>query len=320
MIKAVPTVTRVIFGVLAASMLWALMSAAPASAWTSHGSCTQPGTCSLMFTADGQPAGTVVNTTITSSFDSPQAGPVKVEIVNSHGQLVTTSTAAVTIAITSNPGSATLSGTTTVNANRGVASFSDLSINRAGMGYTLTATSPGLNPVTSADFTIWGSLQHCSTAPCSASQSSATTSGTVSTSSATTDQLLGVGVGGATYSCGGTYRPVSDPVSFDVLSGSGVPQRGAQFAVTLRIDKELVKSSGHPGASSWQICYASTTPFTAQPDTSGTAVIGGVTFDTGLLTDCTRAQGAPCVQARHKGNAGDVIVTFLASGDPLGKG
>lgn len=320
MSKAVSTATRALFGVLAASMLWALISAAPAVAWESGG-CTRSSPCSLAFTADGQPASTAVNATITSAFNS-QPGPVKVEVLDASGQLVTNSKAAITVAITptANPGSGTLSGTTTVETSRGVASFSSLSINQPGFGYTLTATSRGMNPATSASFTIWGSLQDCSSPPCSGSQSSATTSGAVTTSSAGSGQLLGTAIGGVSYSCGGSYQPLSDPFGFDVLSASGVTQPDAQFSVTLRIDKKLVKHSGHPGASSWQICYASTTPFTAQPGTSGTAVIGGVTFSTGLLTDCSNTPVAPCVQARHKDNAGDVIVTFLASGDPFGKG
>ena len=45
-------------------------------------------------------------------------------------------------------------------------------------------------------------------------------------------------------------------------------------------------------------------------------MIGGVTYDTGQLLDCSSTQGAPCVQARNKDNAGDVIITFLAVGDP----
>ena len=40
----------------------------------------------------------------------------------------------------------------------------------------------------------------------------------------------------------------------------------------------------------------------------------------GLLVDCSNTPVAPCVQARNKVNAGDVIVTFLASGDPFGRG
>lgn len=92
------------------------------------------------------------------------------------------------------------------------------------------------------------------------------------------------------------------------------------LTASLEIDKSLVKSSGHPGASSWQICYAARSSFTALPGTSGTATIGGVTYNTGLLPDCSSTQGAPCVQARHKANAGDVVVTFLALRDPFGHG
>ena len=315
--KAGFIVGRVFFCVLAASMLGVSMLTVPTAAWAAGG-CTKSNPCSLAFTADGQPQDTVVNKTITSAFNS-QSGPIKVEILDASMHLNTNAKAAITIAIAANPGNGMLSGTTTVSTSGGIASFSNLSINRPGAGYTLTATSHGMKPGTSTDFTIWGSLQHCPSLPCSASQASATTTGTVTTSSATSDQLLGTAIGGVSYSCGGTYRPVSDPFSFDVLSASGVMQTGAQFSVTLRIDKSVVLSSGHHGASSWQICYASATPFTAQPGTSGSAVIGGATFDTGLLPDCSSTQG-PCVQARHKNNAGDVIVTFLASGDPFGKG
>ena len=107
---------------------------------------------------------------------------------------------------------------------------------------------------------------------------------------------------------------------FAVFNAAGVPQ-SIPLTVSLGIDKSLVQSSGHPGASSWQICYASTTPFTARPwylTTRTGRTIGGVTYNTGLLPDCSSTQGAPCVQARNKDNAGDVIVTFLAFGDPYG--
>lgn len=129
-----------------------------------------------------------------------------------------------------------------------------------------------------------------------------------------------VGVGGVDYACAGGYTRVSDPVTFNVLSPSGVALSSARFTVTLDIGKSAVLASGRTGASQWQICYASTQPFTALPHTSGTAMIGGVTYQTGLLPDCSKTQGAPCVQARHKDMAGDVIVTFLASGDPIGWG
>src|SRR5207249_11880830 len=71
------------------------------------------------------------------------APPVTVQIQDSLGNL-TTSTASVMVAIGTNPSSGTLSGTKTVNAVSGVATFSTLSIDKAGNGYTLTASSTGL--------------------------------------------------------------------------------------------------------------------------------------------------------------------------------
>src|SRR6185295_1065761 len=59
-----------------------------------------------------------------------------------------------TMAIGTNPGGGTLSGTTTVAASGGVASFSTLSINKAGPGYTLTASAAGLTGATSSTFNI----------------------------------------------------------------------------------------------------------------------------------------------------------------------
>src|SRR5262249_48049192 len=116
----------------------------------------------------------------------------------------------------------------------------------------------------------------------------------------------------------GSYQPVSDVFSFALFGADGVP-KSTTLSVTVEIDKSLVNTSGHPGASSWQICYASTSQFTALRDTSGTAMVGGLTYNTGLLPDCPSTQGMrPCVQARHKNMAGDVIVTFLAPGDPYG--
>jgi hypothetical protein len=286
----------------------------PTSAGNLAGTVT--GSCSLAFTSDGEPAGTVAGQVITSRFNS-SGGPVKVEVLDGSGQLATGSTAAVVVAIGSNPGSGTLSGTTTADASGGIASFPNLSIDKPGIGYTLTATSPGIISGTSPDFTIWGSLTRCPTSSCSASASSKNASETVTTSSATSGQVLGIGLGGVSFSCGSTYQETSDPVSFDLFDSSGVVQSSAQFSVTLAILKNAVQSSGHSGASSWQICYASTTPFTAQSGTSGTAVFGGVTYHTGLLPDCSSSQPAPCVQTRNKDNGGDVVITFLATGDPI---
>ncbi|TRZ97737.1 MAG: hypothetical protein D4R84_04765, partial [Rhodocyclaceae bacterium] len=83
---------------------------------------------------------------------------VTVQVQDASGTLVTASTASITIAIGTNPASGTLSGTFTQNAVAGVATFSDLSINNAGTGYTLTANSSGLTGATSVSFDITATL------------------------------------------------------------------------------------------------------------------------------------------------------------------
>ncbi len=75
-------------------------------------------------------------------------------VQDANGNPVTTSTAAITVAIGTNPSAGTLSGTTTGAAVAGVRTFSGLSINRSGTGYTLIASSPGLVSATSAAFNI----------------------------------------------------------------------------------------------------------------------------------------------------------------------
>lgn len=79
---------------------------------------------------------------------------VTVDVLDSGNRIVANSSAAVTMAISTNPGSGTLSGTTTVNAANGVATFSNLSINRPGNGYVIRATSGSLTAATSNGFNI----------------------------------------------------------------------------------------------------------------------------------------------------------------------
>ena len=63
-------------------------------------------------------------------------------MLDRYNNLVTSdNTDQVTIAIGANPGGGTLSGTTTATVSGGVATFSNLSINQPGTGYTLVATS-----------------------------------------------------------------------------------------------------------------------------------------------------------------------------------
>src|SRR5439155_712454 len=81
------------------------------------------------------------------------APAVTAQIQDANGN-ATASTASVAIAILNNPSSGTLSGTTPVAAINGTATFSALSINKGGVGYTLQASSTGLTSATSAAFNI----------------------------------------------------------------------------------------------------------------------------------------------------------------------
>jgi hypothetical protein len=63
-------------------------------------------------------------------------------------------TANVTVAIAVNPAGGVLSGTKTVAAVQGVASFANLKIDKAGSGYRLSATTASLSSVMSSAFSI----------------------------------------------------------------------------------------------------------------------------------------------------------------------
>jgi hypothetical protein len=87
---------------------------------------------------------------------SPFTTQPEVTVEDVNGNTVTSSDASVTLSIISGTDAtgATLSGTTTVNAVNGVAKFADLSIDKAGTGYTLMATSGGLSFATSKTFDV----------------------------------------------------------------------------------------------------------------------------------------------------------------------
>lgn len=78
----------------------------------------------------------------------------QVAVQNARGITVSSFTGNVAIAIGNNPAGGALSGTVTRAAIAGVATFPGLSINKAGNGYTLQATSTGLTATISDAFNI----------------------------------------------------------------------------------------------------------------------------------------------------------------------
>ena len=87
---------------------------------------------------------------------SPINPEVKVETLDTLGNVLTTFSGTVRVVLGSNPSGGTLSGTVSVAAASGVAFFDALAISNAGSGYTLVASAPGFGSVVSAPFTVFG--------------------------------------------------------------------------------------------------------------------------------------------------------------------
>ncbi len=109
-----------------------------------------------------------------------------VRAVDNTGTTITTFTGNVTLAFGANPSGGTLTGTTTVAAVGGVATFSNLRIEQAGTGYTLAASATGLISATSAPFSITPGPASAATSRITASPTSIPADGT-STSTITVE-------------------------------------------------------------------------------------------------------------------------------------
>ena len=71
-------------------------------------------------------------------------------IEDAYGNIVTSANNTVTVALANNPTGAKLGGTTSVKAKNGYVTFSGLSINKRGTGYTLKISSSGLSGATTS--------------------------------------------------------------------------------------------------------------------------------------------------------------------------
>lgn len=93
-----------------------------------------------------QPANATVGTTLPT---------VTVTELDAYGNVATQdSSTRIALALGANPGGATLTGGASVTVSHGVATFTGLSLNKAGNGYTLTASGGTLPKITSAAFNV----------------------------------------------------------------------------------------------------------------------------------------------------------------------
>lgn len=225
----------------------------------------------------GQPTNTAVGQTITGT------GPgVTVELVDAGGNVVDTS-APVTVAVGTNPSNGNLGGTLTENASHGIATFGDLSLDKPGAGYTLTATSPAVSggSATSNAFTeTQTETVDCPAAGCTNTLSTGESSAQVVVDPGTSDASLtesvdlgtpmdGTGSDPKNVGCA-TYTPrAADWYGVDVSDSN----RGK--TITWTVNNAI--------SDGFEICFGA--PYDFQ---TGFGVDGGPTFaPAGILPDGT---------------------------------
>lgn len=121
--------------------------------------CIGGGTGSNIIGIASEAGGTPHTLRFTVQPSSANAGEtitpaIQVTALDTLGQVDVNFAGSVSVTLSANPTGAFLDGAKTVGIVSGVASFGDLSVDRAGTGYTLRATASGASAVTSAGFSI----------------------------------------------------------------------------------------------------------------------------------------------------------------------
>lgn len=254
---------------------------------------------------------------------------IRIEIYDPSTNLTVNTDAPVTLAPSYNPAGGTLSGGGPVSASAGVATFPDLSLDKAGP-YKLRASSPAAsNTPDSTQFMVSDTVTTCSGTGCSFTlpqdQNAYTTTPRKGTSGATF--VASLNLSGLRISC--DFIPFYYPDSRQPNAVWYVYDDGStSSAKTNRIviDKAIVQETAENGASFYRVCYSSPEPFIsrtgspapADPWTDGPTAYFGTPWYTGLLPDCKgKNPVAPCVLSWTGDSAGNRVGTFLTPpGDP----
>ena len=111
-------------------------------------------TSSAIYVTPGAATQLIVQTTPPKNITVGAGFGLTVDALDAGGNLATGFGGGVTAAISNNPGSSTLSGSTTVTATSGVAIFSGLSLNNTGGAYSLSLASGSLASATFGPFNV----------------------------------------------------------------------------------------------------------------------------------------------------------------------
>ncbi len=230
----------------------------------------------VRYTGGGGPSNLAIIQQPTSVGAGAAINPaVTVAVQDASGNTVTSASNSVTIAIATNPASGTLSGTTSVPAVNGIATFSSLTINNAGTGYALSAASSGLTGTTSSTFNV---MAQASTPTITPNGGSFTGAAWVQLASATSGATIRYTTDGSTpfgsstaYS--GPFQRTATTTVKAIAQKSGLTDSGAASA-TITIS----------GSTAYGLDYRPPLTGVAMPATvSGT--LPGTLTATGLFTN-----------------------------------
>jgi hypothetical protein len=223
---------------------------------------------------------------------------VQVAVKDVNGNTVSTFAGAITMAIANNGGSATLGGTLTVNAVAGIATFNDLSVNVAGSGYTLSATSTGLTAATSSAFNVTTGAATALTLSSGGGQTAATGA-----------QLAQIAVKVADAAGNGVAGEV---VTFAVVTGGGsiVVDNGTTDASGLaRVTWTLGATVGAQSITATRAGLTGS-PLTITANATGATKLGFTVEPTTVIAGATIS---PAVKVAAQDASGNTITSFTGT-------
>ena len=247
------------------------------------------GNCTLSFDATGQPHNALIAPAVITNTDynSPPGGPVVVDVLSADGKSL--SGYPVAVALQSNPGGASLGGTTPVTSQNGRATFTDLTVNQPDPGYTLVASSTGFVSGVSNPFDVGQfDVRQCGTGQCTTSVSNGNGGALLTASPGTGAGLLTLSVFTGTQKqldCGSSLD--QNTFEFEYVTTTG--GRNEFLQITVRPpDTSYTQSVLESLLPSQDICFGATVTFVTKGGTlakSGTLPDGSSGY-IGLLPDC----------------------------------
>jgi hypothetical protein len=262
-------------------------------------------TCVLVFGRG--PASATTDLKVTSEPFNPTGAPVTVQVLNAPGgQVVTTSTDEISLALSASGATGALTPSTpTATAAQGVAVFDAstatnfFSVSPPHFGYQLVASSSntGIDATTPATFDVWGVGTKCTGKGCEATLTQDGVTADVLTPDSALGNLLAVSFGVEPSLVCAPYVPLLPDnfvVSF-MFDGAGNRQ------VTITVPGPAPRP-----VSQDRVCY----------DPSGSQTFtdrSGNTVEIGLLPDCkNNSPKPPCQLPSKTDKVGNQIISFLA--------